>query len=80
MTFLARVASLRAFPFALVILVVALVPSARASEEKPLIFCAMPASLPRIGKTPDGQPEGIDAALAKSLGRHLGRRVEFHWW
>jgi polar amino acid transport system substrate-binding protein len=35
--------------------------------------------MPRTGKTPDGQPEGIDAALAKSLGRHLGRKVEFHW-
>jgi polar amino acid transport system substrate-binding protein len=79
MTSLAKVASLLAFPFALVILVVTLVPSARASEEKPLIFCAVPASMPRIGKTPDGQPEGIDAALAKSLGHRLGRKVEFHW-
>jgi polar amino acid transport system substrate-binding protein len=53
--------------------------SARAAEEKPLIFCAVPASMPRIGKTPDGQPEGLDAALAKRLGRRLGRKVEFHW-
>ncbi|HTU19515.1 MAG TPA: transporter substrate-binding domain-containing protein [Gemmataceae bacterium] len=53
--------------------------SARAEEEKPLIFCAVPASMPRIGKTPDGQPEGLDAALAKRLGHRLGRKVEFHW-
>jgi polar amino acid transport system substrate-binding protein len=53
--------------------------SARAAEEKPLIFCAVPASMPRINKTPDGQPDGLDAALAKQLGRHLDRKVEFHW-
>jgi polar amino acid transport system substrate-binding protein len=53
--------------------------SARAAEEKPLIFCAVPASMPRIGKTPDGQGEGLDAALAKQLGRRLGRKIEFHW-
>jgi polar amino acid transport system substrate-binding protein len=53
--------------------------SARAAEEKPLIFCAVPASMPRIGKTPDGQPEGLDATLAKRLGSRLGRKVEFHW-
>ncbi len=35
--------------------------------------------MPRIGKTPEGQPEGLDAALAKRLGRSLGRKVEFHW-
>jgi polar amino acid transport system substrate-binding protein len=53
--------------------------SARAAEEKPLIFCAVPASMPRIGKTPDGQSEGLDATLAKRLGSRLGRKVEFHW-
>ncbi|HEY7308482.1 MAG TPA: transporter substrate-binding domain-containing protein [Gemmataceae bacterium] len=35
--------------------------------------------MPRIGKTPDGQPEGLDAALTKRLGRRLSRKVEFHW-
>jgi ABC-type amino acid transport substrate-binding protein len=53
--------------------------SARASEEKPVVFCAVPASMPRVGKTPEGRPEGMDAAVAKCLGRRLGRRVEFHW-
>jgi polar amino acid transport system substrate-binding protein len=71
----AKVASL--FPCALVVLGVA--SSARAAEEKPLIFCAVPASMPRIGKTPDGQAEGLDAGLAKQLGRRLGRKIEFHW-
>jgi polar amino acid transport system substrate-binding protein len=32
-----------------------------------------------MGKTPDGQAEGLDAALAKRLGRRLGRKVEIHW-
>jgi polar amino acid transport system substrate-binding protein len=68
-----------AFPFVLAILGVPLVPSAPAAEEKPLIFCAVPASMPRIGKTPEGQPEGLDAALAQRLGRRLGRKVVFHW-
>ncbi|MGH7170388.1 MAG: substrate-binding periplasmic protein, partial [Gemmataceae bacterium] len=74
-----KVASLLAFPFAIALFAAAFAPSARAAEEKPLIFCAVPASMPRIGKTPDGQPEGVDAALAKRLGRRLGRKVEFHW-
>jgi polar amino acid transport system substrate-binding protein len=53
--------------------------SSRASEDKPLVFCAVPASMPRAGKTADGHAEGIDAALAERLGRRLGRKVEFHW-
>jgi polar amino acid transport system substrate-binding protein len=79
MTSPARIASLLAFPFAIAILGVPPVPTARAAEEKPLIFCAVPASMPRIGKTPDGQPEGLDATLAQRLGRLLGRKVAFHW-
>jgi polar amino acid transport system substrate-binding protein len=53
--------------------------SIRAEEEKPLIFCAVPASMPRSDKSPDGKPQGIDAALAERLGRRLARKVEFHW-
>jgi polar amino acid transport system substrate-binding protein len=54
-------------------------PQARADEDKPLTFCAVPASMPRIGKTADGKPEGLDAALAERLGRRLARKIEFHW-
>jgi polar amino acid transport system substrate-binding protein len=53
--------------------------SAGAAEDQPLTFCAVPASMPRVGKTADGHPEGIDAALAERLGRRLARKIEFHW-
>ncbi|MGP0062450.1 MAG: substrate-binding periplasmic protein [Isosphaeraceae bacterium] len=46
---------------------------------KPLIVCAVPASMPRTGKAPDGKPLGLDTAVAERLGRVLGRPVEFHW-
>jgi polar amino acid transport system substrate-binding protein len=46
---------------------------------KPLIVCAVPASLPRTGKTPDGKPQGLDVGVAQRVGRVLGRPVEFHW-
>jgi polar amino acid transport system substrate-binding protein len=46
---------------------------------KPLTVCAIPASMPRTDKTPDGSPRGLDVALAERLGRVLGRPVEFHW-
>ncbi len=71
--------SLERVAWLLAILGIALAPSAPAADEKPLIFCAVPASMPRIGKTPDGQPEGLDAALTQRLGRRLGRKVAFHW-
>ncbi len=35
--------------------------------------------MPRMGKAPDGTPQGIDVAVAQALGRVLGRTVEFHW-
>jgi ABC-type amino acid transport substrate-binding protein len=35
--------------------------------------------MPRIGKTPEGKPVGLDAALAERLGRRLGRKVVLHW-
>jgi polar amino acid transport system substrate-binding protein len=53
--------------------------AARAQEEKPLTFCAVPGSMPRTGKAADGTPQGLDTALAQLLGQRLGRKVEFHW-
>ncbi len=53
--------------------------SAAKAEDKPLVFCAVPASMPRADKAPDGTPRGLDPALAQRLGRQLGRKVEFHW-
>ena len=35
--------------------------------------------MPRTGKTPDGEPLGLDTAVAERVGRVLGRPVEFHW-
>lgn len=64
---------------------VALIPLlARADDSvvparKPLVVCAVPGSMPRADKTPDGTPKGLDAALAIEIGRVLGRTVEFHW-
>jgi polar amino acid transport system substrate-binding protein len=52
---------------------------AASSSPKPLIVCAVPASMPRTGKTPDGKPLGLDTAVAERVGRVLGRPVEFHW-
>ena len=49
------------------------------TPSKALTVCAIPASMPRTGKAPDGTPQGIDVAVAQALGRVLGRTVEFHW-
>ena len=46
---------------------------------KTLTICAVPASMPRTGKAPDGKPLGLDTAVAERVGRVLGRPVEFHW-
>jgi polar amino acid transport system substrate-binding protein len=55
-------------------------PAVAAEEnQRSLTVCAEPAAMPRTGKAPDGTPQGLEAALAKLLGRHLGRKVEFHW-
>jgi ABC-type amino acid transport substrate-binding protein len=48
-------------------------------SSKPLTICGVPASMPRTDRTPDGQPRGLDAAIAERVGRVLGRPVEFHW-
>ena len=44
-----------------------------------LTVCAVPASMPRTGKAPDGTPQGLDVAVVQRVGRILGRTVEFHW-
>jgi ABC-type amino acid transport substrate-binding protein len=54
-------------------------PALAETDPKPLVVCAVPGSLPRADKAPDGTPLGLDAALAKLLGRSLGRKIEFHW-
>ncbi|HKI17315.1 MAG TPA: transporter substrate-binding domain-containing protein, partial [Isosphaeraceae bacterium] len=48
-------------------------------QRKTLLICATPDSMPRSGKAPDGTPQGLDVAVARSVGRVLGRAVEFHW-
>ncbi len=58
---------------------VVLVPHGAWGEEKALTVCAVPASMPRMGKAADGTPQGLDLAVAQSVGRHLGRPIEFHW-
>jgi len=50
-----------------------------ADSSKALTVCAIPASMPRTGKTPDGTPEGLDVIVAQHIGRVLGRTIEFHW-
>jgi polar amino acid transport system substrate-binding protein len=50
-----------------------------SGDSKALTICAVPASMPRTDKTPDGKPRGLDAAVAERVGRVLGRPVEFHW-
>jgi len=49
------------------------------SSPKVLTACALPASMPRTGKAPDGTPQGIDVAVAEQVGRVLDRTIEFHW-
>jgi ABC-type amino acid transport substrate-binding protein len=44
-----------------------------------LTVCAIPAAMPRMGKAPDGTPQGLDVAVVQHLGRILGRTIEFHW-
>ncbi|MFI5455424.1 MAG: substrate-binding periplasmic protein [Isosphaerales bacterium] len=53
--------------------------SGPADSAKVLTVCAIPASMPRTGKAPDGTPEGLDVAVAERVGRALGRTIEFHW-
>jgi polar amino acid transport system substrate-binding protein len=50
-----------------------------AAPTKVLTVCAIPASMPRTDKAPDGTPQGIDVNVMQRVGRILGRTVEFHW-
>jgi polar amino acid transport system substrate-binding protein len=50
-----------------------------ATPTKVLTVCAIPASMPRSDKAPDGSPRGLDVTVAQSVARILGRTVEFHW-
>ena len=52
---------------------------AQLAPAKVLTVCAIPASMPRTDKAPDGTPRGLDVAVAQRVGRILGRTVEFHW-
>ena len=51
----------------------------KTATAKVLTVCAIPASMPRSDKAPDGAPRGIDATIARQLGRIMRRTVEFHW-
>ena len=35
--------------------------------------------MPRMGKTADGKPDGLDVAVAERLAAILNRSIEFHW-
>jgi ABC-type amino acid transport substrate-binding protein len=50
-----------------------------AVPRKVLVVCATPGSMPRTGKAPNGTAQGLDVAVALSVGRVLGREIEFHW-
>ena len=52
---------------------------ATRSQAKALTICAIPASMPRSDRAADGTPRGIDVAVARGIGRILGRTIEFHW-
>src|SRR6185312_10632898 len=63
----------------LAVLAASALSSADEGAAKPLVVCAIPASMPRMDKAPDGTPRGLDVALVQQLARALGRPVEFHW-
>ncbi len=75
--------------FGAVLLVVGLIPADSGGDEpgkgptasavKPLVVCAVPASMPRTDRAPDGRPRGLDTAVAEAVARVLRRPVEFHW-
>ena len=61
----------------------ALVPGRGADEPRPasktLTICAIPESMPRMGKDSNGKPVGLDVAVVERLAKILERPTEFHW-
>jgi polar amino acid transport system substrate-binding protein len=53
--------------------------AANGARANSLTVCAVPSSMPRMGKSRTGSPEGIDVAVAQAVARVLGRSLEFHW-
>lgn len=53
--------------------------AARNDGAKVVRFCALPAAMPRSGKTADGTAEGLDLAVAQLIAKNLGRPLEIHW-
>lgn len=50
-----------------------------SGNKPPLVICAVPNSMPRMGKANDSSPQGLDVAVAQLVARELGRTLEFHW-
>ena len=50
-----------------------------APAAKVLTICAIPDSMPRMGKTAEGKPIGLDVGVVEQVARILGRPIEFHW-
>ena len=48
-------------------------------KNEKLIVCALPAAMPRTGRTKDRAPQGIDLKIAQLVSHHLGRELEVHW-
>ncbi len=44
-----------------------------------LTICAIPGSMPRMGKSDRGEPVGLDIEVVQQLAKILGRPIEFHW-
>jgi polar amino acid transport system substrate-binding protein len=49
------------------------------STTKVLTICAIPDSMPRMGKTAEDKPIGLDVTIVEQVAGTLGRPVEFHW-
>ncbi len=49
------------------------------ASSKVLTICAIPGSMPRMDKTADGKPVGLDVAVVERLAKILERPIEFHW-